>query len=244
MTDDPDELRRRLYRPDASADDVARYRAVAPAPTAVLEPDPAETPTPTPSARRRAPLLAAAAVALVLAAGGAVLVALGPRPPAPPPAPRFSADAGVTTLVASATDRTRFAAALAAGRSAGVLHFLLLHPDRIPAAIRTVTRADSDERSGTGPAQIALDPSPAAKRGGELTVMLTIDRSTAAGWSVMESAGEPSQRLDDPVDAHRITALAGLPAVATFRYEAPAPQVLEIMVPAGVRWDAAFTFTD
>jgi len=255
VNDDLDALRRRLYAPDVTADEVERYRALAGDQAADGEPLPdARAPQddgqPARPAGRRPALLAGLATVVVVALAGIGVAATSRPHPGPTPSPsetrsplpiRSSFDDSVVALPAPV--RASFVAALKAGRSAGVLRYFYDHPDQLPAQLRTPGRADSYERFGVNTAIVFLSPSPAAQKGGRLTVAVTLDVAAAVQLrAIRADSGMQSfiERLDDGA----VRGIPGLPMVRTVVYDGEAPTVLELTVPKGVHWDVVAVFTD
>jgi len=238
---DPDDLRRRLYRPDATPEDLERFRAANPGPEA------ADPPATLPStAGRRTPILVAAAL-LVGCAVAAVSIGTTTHPQpvrtASTPLASPAAPPG-STLAIPASDRAAFVRSLRAGRPAGLLPYFLTHPDARPAIIRTVTRADSEEHFGEGSTAIALDPSSAALKGGRFTVVLTVDRPVTAAMTLDHVDSHSPQGLAIKLVLDPVHADPGLPAVVSLEYEGAGLNTVRLTVPVGVHWDLVADFTD
>ncbi|HEY0374534.1 MAG TPA: hypothetical protein VGC94_07045 [Amnibacterium sp.] len=243
MSAELDHLRRRLYAPDVSAAEVERYRELA----GEGRPDPA--PAAAPAASRRRPVLVAAAAAVVVAVAGIGAFATARPHPAPIPVPAITptpipvqSSSDDSTVAVPAAVRTSFVSALQAGRSAGLLRYFYDHPEMIPAQLRTPRRADSYERFGSNTATVFLSPSPAAQKGGQVTVAVTLDRAARVQLrAVRADSGMQSfvERLDDGTRG-----IPGVPMVRTVVYDGEAPTVLELTVPKGVHWDVVAVFTD
>lgn len=242
MDDDLDALRRRLYSPNVTPEDVARYEAAA----GVVEEDPSSTapraPAPVRTLRRRA--FAVGGVVAVVAGGLAVSRAatrsrLARPTPGPPSASAPSTrttgviDARIPT---GASVRTELVGRLRAGRTAGVLDLLEADPGLLPPQLLTVGRAASTEYSGTGPTLLRLDPSALAERGGRATVIVVLARTGGYTWA--------ADRRDTLVVAHAASAEAGEPVSSTFAYGPGAPDDLMLLVPDRARWGAVVVFTD
>src|SRR4051794_15579964 len=156
----PDELRRRIYRPGATDDDRARYRAVTasqPVSSAAVAAS-ADPPTKPPAhplitrtartarARsRRAGLLPAAAVAVAALAG----IAMGLLPPAAGGPPASSPRA----IAVDDSTRGEFVRNLATGDGAGIAAYLVTHGS--PPQFGMAHRFYTIERSGTGRGSIS-----------------------------------------------------------------------------------------
>ena len=239
---DPDDLRRQLYRPDATPEDLERYRAANPDPAAADAPVAAPATPP-----RRTPILVAGAL-LVGCAVAAVAIGTTTRPEATPTPAATTRTAPAappgSTLAIPASDRAAFVRSLQAGRSIGLLPYLLTHPDARPAIIRTVSRADSEEHGGEGSTLVALDPSSAAAGGGRITLVLTVDRPVAAGLTLDHIDARSPQGETLKLDQDPVHADAGLPAVVSLQYGGEVPNTVRLTVPVGVHWDLVADFTD
>ena len=242
-----DDLRRRLYGPDASSDDVARYRA------ASGEPAEGSRPPVSPPPRRRTPRPVVIAVVLVVAVGIAVGVLTAGRPAAAPTAAPSAGPAstattsspGIDRVPAPASVRAGFVRALASGGRAELLRYFFDHHDLLPPAILTVGRADSTEYAGVGPTRIALSPSALAERGGRVTVIVVLDRAGSYRWQatrvpVRQDRSGPAQVVATAGGGIE----AGAPIAGTFGYGRGAPSRLSVRVAAGTRWGAVVVFTD
>ncbi|WP_375387551.1 hypothetical protein [uncultured Amnibacterium sp.] len=246
--DPADDLRRRLYAPGASAADVARYRTLAgpePEPgTAAPSPDPRPDP---PARRRRTALLAAGGLLTALAVGAAGIAVAGGRGPDPaatrtPPAVAVPVQ---TTLPIEVAARVGFVRALASGGDAGLLQFFLDNPDARPDAIRTISRAASDEYHGTGSGTIALEPSALAERGGRMTVLVVLDDAAKFEWRATRLAQSNDRSGPEvPVDRRSGLLQPGEVGTTTIAYRSGAPTSLLVLVGEGVRWGAVVVFTD
>lgn len=234
---DEDALRRRLYAPDATDSDVARYVAIAP-PLPDALPEPATAPP------RRRHGLALAGAGLIGAALLGVLAATlaGGSVAAPRPSARVTPTPPVDAVLTTATSRDTFVASLDDGDAAGLAPYFLAHPESLPGPLRTTTRADSDEYHGSKDTAITLDPSPAALRGGRLTVVIVAARDTELRWN---ATAEGDGRLVNVPGAARVLHLtAGVPVSATVRYSGEAPSTLVVIDRADVPWGALVTFTN
>lgn len=239
---DLDELRRRIYRPDATDEDRDRYRMrMAGEPAAVLPP-PARGTAPSagpglPSRpRTRRGLLLAGALTVL----GLVGVGIGalPRAPAEPP----SRSPGPVPVDAEA--RSELVQNLAAGNAAGIAAYLVVHPP--PQAIRGTTRLFTVERHGTGPGSFSIAGTPAETRSGRATVLLVVGVPARASWT----AYRVRPRRDDrdalqAIERRSGDLQAGALTSTTFRYRLGGrPVRLEVHVPDAVQWGAAVVFSD
>ena len=250
MAEDLDALRRRLYAPDVTPEEVERYRALTGDPAAGAEPDalPAEGAGGPDRRRGRTLLVALGAVVVLALAGIGVAATFRPHPaatssagPTAAPSGSFPVDDPVVALPASV--RASFVAVLKAGRSAGLLRYFSDHPDELPAQLRNPGRADSYERFGVSTAYVFLFPSPAAEKGGRLTVAVTLDTAAAVQLRALR-ADSGMQSFIERLDDGAVRGIPGLPMVRTVVYDGEAPTVLELTVPKGVRWDVVAVFTD
>ncbi len=232
MIDDGEALRRRLYRPDALAEDVAAYLATAPG---LHAPPPAAAPP-----HRRLPrgrplrgrLVAGAAVLAAVAAAVAVgraAPATAGRPAPQPAAVRITAPAP-TPLPTSSVDaaaRAAFVRKVAVGGDAG----LALWWDGGPGLV---------EVHGSGPATIPI-PTARTGRAGHLTVLLVLGADGAAGWTAARFVIHDDRTIHLAPTAGASGGLrAGIPTAARVDYPAGGrPQRLVVQVPVDVQWGAA-----
>lgn len=226
-------MRRRLYAPGVTAQDVARYEAAA----GVPEEEPAPAPPPAPRRPRRAVVVGAAVLAAVVLVGAAVALSRT--------AERRAATASPTATIPNVIDarvplaasmRTALVARLRDGRSAGMLDLVEADPGLRPPQLTTVGRAASTEYSGTGPTVLRLDPSALAERGGRATVIVVLAGTGGYTWRA-----DRGERL---IAAHASAAQAGEPVASTFAYGPGAPDRLLLLVPDRARWGAVVVFTD
>lgn len=230
VREDAEELRRRLYAPGASADDVDRFREVAPAAVAVLD-----DPLPRPPRRRLVPLLAVLGLAVLVVAGIAV-ARITTTSEAAVPAP--------TPVRMSADDRQEIEDNLAAGNGAGIAAFLVTH--RSPPALLDVHRAFTFEASGTGDGVAVVSPVGAQTVEGRATVLLALARSGEGGWTVFRRQVGPGG--EEQLIRQRQRAgeqEAGALTTDTFRYASgDRPVEIHVTAPAGVRWGVAVVLSD
>jgi hypothetical protein len=242
--DGPDELRRRLYRQDATLEDVTRYRAASgdEREGGEQEDEPLEA-VRTRGPRRRA--LLAAVVVIALAAVGIGVTARSHPLPAPHPTPLSAVPPDDTELAVPADARAAFIASLDTGGSAEVLQYIFDNPDARPAPLRTVMRADSTEHWGSGPAEVSLSPSQEAEHGGRFTVALTVNRLSNVVMTVIRADSGNSASFIERLDAgDGVRARPGVPAVRTILYSGEAPTDLRLTVPRAVHWDLVVVFSD
>lgn len=229
----PDALRRRLYRAEATEQDLVRYRQ-----------------TLRRGARRpaTAPLrrtLPHRRMALLLLAGlltGALVVLTTPQRTAPTTSPaRASPGPEPVALTVAADARAAFVRSLEQGRGAGLAQYFFQHPDARPPAVTTLSRAATEEHDGVGTQAVGLAPSDLADHGGRITVMLTLARTARARWRAVRSG---AQATADDLRGRRTEQLAGLPVSTTVGYRATAPDRLLIEAAPGVRWDVVVVFSN
>jgi hypothetical protein len=243
-----DELRRRIYRPDATDADRARYRELLgqarhPGRSTHAEPDPDPDPgrpavavSTDPPRRRGGGLVLAGALALLAATGVGIILLPRGEPALPGPSPRAIAADGPT--------RSEFVENLAAGGTAGIAAYLVTHPS--PSELRGASRFFTIERSGTGPHSFSLNGTPADAESGRATVLLVVQVQGRAAWT----AYRVREQSDDPSPLQAIARRSGdqrsgVLSSATFRYPGGGrPVRLDVDVPAGVRWGAAVVFSD
>jgi hypothetical protein len=247
-----DDLRRRLYAPGATAEDLAAYRAAGgsadpePAATAAEQPAPAPPrPLPPTGPRRRTVLAGAVLGGASLVAGTVALVAAQPGP-ARPPATAAPAEPPVQVRLPIPPDASAaFVRALDGAGDVGIGEYLLAHPDARPTAISTPRRAASTEYRGEGAGTIALEPSALADRGGRITVLLVLDQPGKVEWRATRLA-ESNDRSGPIVPVATGSAVLGPGQIGTTTaaYRGPAPRALLVLVAEQVRWGALVVFTD
>lgn len=251
VSDDLDALRRRLYAPDVTVEEIERYRALTTERNDRPAGDGPESERPDlgaqePARRRRRIVLAGlATLAVVGLAGIGVAATSRPHPAPVPPATSVPLPSSFddSSVAVPASVRAAFVKQLRAGRSAGVLRYFYDHPDELPAQLRTPGRADSYERFGMSTAYVFLFPSPAAQKGGRLTVAVTLDSAVPVQLRALR-ADSGMQSFIERLDDGAVRGIPGLPMVRTVVYDGEAPTVLELTVPKGVRWDVVAVFTD
>ncbi|WP_375400496.1 hypothetical protein [uncultured Amnibacterium sp.] len=241
-----EELRRRVYEPDASEEDRARYRAAVEyrdryasaalpqTPDPSLDQSAAPPPPPPPPPRRRRLRQATVGVLLLVVAAVAVVVgfprAAGPRDTAP------------ATVRVDAPERSELLQNLAAGKVAGISAYLLTHSSL--SALRTATRFVTTEWRGKGSRTITT-PS-ASGQHGRVTVLLVLATGAHAEWSAVRTSRDGVGRMRLVVLATRSgDQQAGIPTTATFPTTTQGgPDRLLIVVPRGVQWGAEMVLTD
>jgi hypothetical protein len=242
---DLDELRRRIYREDATDEDRARYRALTqrmpqasplrgPGADRAAHPEPANDHAVLRRGPRRVLLAGAFALVALAGIGLGILPRGAPEPPSPSP----------QAVTFDGPTRSEFVQNLAGGGAAGIAAYLVTH--RPPAPLLTANRYFTIEREGTGPRTISLNSTPPETLAGRATVFLVLEVEGHAGWS----ASRIREQTDDPSPLQVIARRSGdqqsgVMTSATFRYPAGGrPVRLDIDAPAGVRWGAAVVFTD
>lgn len=223
--EDRESLRRRLYRPDASPEDLQRYASAAP--LAVRRQ----------RAERRRPSRRALIGAALVLAGAAVITALLLRPATAPPLP------APTAVGLSAEDRTDLLQNLARGGDAGIAAYLVTHPS--PPGLVATAGTITDELHGTGSRTVPLDVSQVPAGAGRATVLLVLAQPAHVTWRALRlgTDGSPVVLLR-PVAAREGDQAAGSMTTATFAYaDGRRPSRLRVEVGDGVRWGAAVVFT-
>lgn len=243
--EDAEALRKRLYAPDASGEDIERYRTAAievqpPAAPRAPAVDDAEPEPSAPVPRRRRRLLVVAAVATVLVVLAGVGVAAVRIAQAQQPTDLRAA----TEIATNGTDREAFGENLALGNTAGIAAYLVTNPS--PPSMRGGTRYFTIERDGTGAGAVDLSPVPADTVSGRATVLLVLGGDAVASWTAfrrsVDSAGE-QQYVRQAVRGG--PQRAGVLTATTFRYRSgDRPVRLVLDVPDGVRWGVAVVFSD
>lgn len=232
-----DALRRRMYAPGATEDDVRRYRlASAPVPVSTPGRAPGLKERVRPRRRGRpawwwmAPIAAAVAV-------GAIGLGAVRQDAAPRPAP--------TPVVVPAAARDRFVADLRYGAATRISDYFVAHPDRLPTVLTAAHRAEVGQLAAVGPGALDLYPSAIAESGGRLTVVVVAAADAPMRWSATRDArtrGVPARPVVVASSAGSLT--AGLPAAATTAYRSGAPTRIHVDLPAGVHWAAFAALTD
>jgi hypothetical protein len=237
-----DALRRRLYAPGVTEDDVAAYRAAQPEPVTEEPPD-----EPSPPQQRGRAAVAVGAVLVVAAVVGALLAVRSPQVAIPTRSVAVPTATPVAQypVPASAAQRLRFVDALQSGDRAGILPYLMAHPDDLPPMLRTTQRAASDEFSGQGSSAIGLEPSALAAEQGRITVLLVPARAPTYSWQA-ERIAEENDRSGPvlTVASHAGSAAAGQPVSVTVPYDDGAPKRLSLYLDETVKWGVAVVFTD
>jgi hypothetical protein len=243
VREDPEELRRRLYAPGASGDDIDRYRAAGTASKAAAPKAPAATPevaapsgeAPANRHGRLRAVVVAVVVVLVIAGGiTAARFAADGRPSGPPP----------MAVAMSDEDRRSVQDSLARGNYAGIAAFLVTH--RAIKHLEHANRIDTIERMGVGDGTVLLSPVPAEAVQGRATVLLVLGGSGQAGWTTMRRRIDPSgEQLYVRQVQRSGFQEGGLITTHTYRYASGnRPVELRVSAPAGVHWGAAVVFSD
>lgn len=222
-----DELRRRLYRADATEEDLRRYDEERAAVLAAQDRAPASSSDPMKRRRHRL-LVGAAACAVALLAGTGVAVTARPLHPlvAPSAAPSTSnplQDLGDTrALVPQGNVATRPPTQLVVGAGA-------------PTA--------AQRYQGTGDAVVALDPSSASSDGRRIVVMLSSKESAQITWrAVRPTARTEWTSYHQVVAQGTVSSGPGVPPPIDFHYVGAPPSSIEIEAPAGVHWTLLVAF--
>ena len=236
--DDREALRRRLYRPGASAEDVAAYADGEPA----LRQTPDLPPRPAPVGRNRLLLPSLA----VLAAGAVVCAVVLTRPGAAeprqtPPAP--TAAAAVETIVRTGqADRVGFIRSLVAADEAGIGLWLDRHAQRLPGVLAQSTRSDTLEFAGAGSRTLLLDPPSIGQDGGHVTVLVVTAVDARVTWTLLGDA--PDLGRGAVTGTRTAVQRAGsLTSAAVDWAPGRRPGTLLVVAPDGVRWGVAAVFS-
>ena len=230
--DDTEDLRRRLYAPGASAADVERFHGAEAAPRDVVV---EVAPPPPARPRRLLPLLAVGVLGLMVVVGLAVARATTASQ---------AAIQAPTPVRMTADDRQEIEHNLADGNGAGIAAFLLTH--RAPRGLVDVRRAFTVERTGTGDGVAEIAPVTAETFQGHATVLLALERSGEAGWTLYRRQVDPTGEQQLVAQRQRRGAQdAGALTTDTFRYASgDRPVQVHVEAPAGVRWGIAIVFSD
>lgn len=247
-----DALRRRLYAPGVTEDDVAAYRS---AETDAASHEPTAPPARVVADRRRAVIVAGGVLLVVVAVAAllithplaAITASRAASRATSTSSPSSSPSAGIAqaAVPASSSTRSTFVHLLREGEGPGLLQYLYENPTFLPGNLRTTSRADSTEFSGSGTSTIALDPSASAQHGGRVTVILVTDRAAAFSWSA-ERIAQRNDRSGPVVTlaSHPGTTRPGEPVSSTFVYDGGAPARLALDLGGAVHWGAVVVFTD
>lgn len=235
--EDREALRRRLYRPGASAADVAAYADGEKAPEPDLPPRPA------PAGRARLPLPSLA----VLAVGAVVCAVVLIRPGAPEPqrqaSPAPTTAAAVETIVRTGqSDRVGFIRSLVAADEAGIGLWLDRHAQRLPGVLAQSTRSDTLEFAGAGSRTLLLDPPSIGQDGGHVTVLVVTAVDARVTWTLLGDA--PDLGRGAVTGTRTAVQRAGALTSAALDW-APGrrPGTLLVVAPDGVRWGVAAVFS-
>lgn len=227
MTEDGEDLRRRLYRQGADRTDIDAYLAVH---EPKNEPEPEPSPGPAPIAgvapARRVPRWLPAGGLLLLAVVVVAVLAVIRTPAAvgggtlPTPLPTSTIDP---------TTSAAFVSRIGSGRDAGLAAWW----DRTAPFV---------EEHGVGSGSVKLPP-PAGS--GRITVLLVVASDTRAGWSIDRLVIHDDRTIHlSALRGASGTVPAGVPAVGRLDYSSlTRPSRLLVDVPAGVRWGVAAVYT-
>lgn len=231
--DEQEALRRRLYEPGASADDVAAYSALR-----VGEPPGEAAPASAAPARRRPSgwIVVAAGLVAVLAIAGGLLA----RPAREAVRPRPTAD--VAAVAVTTPERIAFIRALVQGGSAGVSSWLDQHARSLPGVLATATRSDTTELQGDGTRRIRLDPPSVGDDGGHVTVLLVSAVDARVTWTLLRDGPDPALGAVAGTSTADQEA-GGLSAASVSWSPGGRPRRLLVVAPDGVRWGAAVVFS-
>ena len=241
---DREDLRRRLYRPDAGEVDVVAYRtAVQGAPgsgDAVTSPD-AGTPSAGGAGRRlRGPVVAVAAGVALVVLLGVARTAGSSAAPAPVPTAAASvlpppAAAPLPTAAVDAPTRFVLIRNLLGDHDAGLGAWL---DQRF--GVRGLPRDRFVETHGAGDAVLTV-PGTAADGGGRLTVLLVLAQDGQAGWTTARLVMHDDRTIHLEPTSERFGGLrAGVPAIGRLDFTARTrPLRLLVTAPDDVEWGVA-----
>jgi hypothetical protein len=215
-----DELRARLYRPGATAEDRRRYDAAQAAAAASAAPASAPSAAPgreapdaspaRPRHRRRGPILAAVLVAGVLTAGVA--------------AARMSAEATSTSAAPRATPTP----------GDDLLHW---HPERPVTGVRLASDPTVQQFHGRGAGTAQLEARGLPDSEGRLEVMLTVADDAPVLWTATRVDVGPGSIVNVRVlGGHSGMQRRAVPVPVSFLFAGGPPTEVHVQVPNGVAW--------
>jgi hypothetical protein len=213
-----DDLRRRLYRADATAEDLERYRAELES----VEPAAPEATPSAPQPRR----VTAAAIALAVVAVVVLVLAVRLGQPAEQTAPS-------TFGPAPTADAERV---VGPARDAGGATIL-------PVVIDGTTVAGQRFR-GVGRAHVDVDAPQGAFDGGRMLIHLTTGGSQRLEWRAVAFAGRPDWTSRVEIASGAVWTPFGSTAPTPIAYPAQPPTRIEIDAPQGAGWTLVVAFVD
>jgi hypothetical protein len=218
-----DDLRRHLYRADATAADVERYLAER-GDALEAEPEPADEPIAPPpgwSAKRTTVVALVAVAALVVG----VQVA---RPAQEVPTPtRTQALQQVGMRQPAAVDMTDVSG-----------------PVEVGTTVRG-TPVEGEQFEGTGPAVVPVERASDTFAGGRAMVVLTADKPVPLEWRALRIVTRNDRPSSSFVLAHGTADPGDIVATpSTFVYPGAPPARIAVEVPKGVRWSLIVAVTD
>lgn len=234
--EDREALRRRLYRPGASAEDVAAYSD---GERPIGEED---APPPRAAAARRRLLPALALLTVVAVSGGVALVRSAPAvQPRSSPAP--SGETAVETVVRTAdADRSGFIRSLVAADDAGIGLWLDRHAERLPGVLAQATRSDTLEFAGAGSRTLVLDPPSIGQDGGHVTVLVVTAVDARVTWTLLGDAPDTARGAVTGTRS-AVQRAGSLTSAAVDWAPGRRPGSLLVVAPDGVRWGVAAVFS-
>lgn len=218
MTEDGEQLRRRLYRPGAGHDDVDAYLAAR-----EPEPDPVVDTAPAGRRRRWQPVVGVLVPAVVVVALIGVVRAPAGTSGAVRPTPLPTSTIEPRTSVA-------FVSRIRSGRDAGL-------------AAWWDPGAPFVEEHGAGSRTVELPPPAGSAR---ITVLLVLASDATAGWSIDRLVIHDDRTIHlRELEGADGSVTAGVPAVGHLDATPTAqPSRLVVDAPAGVRWGVAAVYSN
>ncbi len=222
-----DALRHRLYRADASEEDVRRYLAAQPEPVAPAEDLPGQ-PLATMSGVRRRALLGVMAGAAALAAVAALI----------------STDRGAPAVTASSPAPAADVRDIGEGRTLAVEEGTVSAPVRAATSVHGVA-AVGLRYEGRGNAVVAFDPPTGAIDGGRMKVALSTSGTAPVAWRALLIVLRGDGRSYPAVLARgRTGEPRGTADPTTFIYPTGPPSRIAVEAPAGSAWSLLVAVTD
>ena len=230
-------LRRSLYRPGASDEDVQAYSAVRETGQGAAEPaGDAPAPPPEPGGPTRRTVAAAAALVVALGAGASGLQLSargGPRTAGPTPTPRTPQPMRVlapTTLPLTTAERAQLSRDLGNGRPAGIRSFLLTRP--YPRDLPRLGRRTVLESTGAGGDAVPIVVAEPDDTPGRMTVLIAVESDARVFWT--------ASRAGVGVFSRGGRQAGGALTSAGFDHPAGGrPDLVAVSAPIGVRWGLA-----
>lgn len=225
-----DDLRRRLYRADATDADVQRYEAER-ALVAEDAPDPPAEPVAPPATPRHRAVLLLGATAV---AGIALLAAVRTGQPAVEAGPASASPSAGRSLVQDVGEGQVLAVELGS----------VSDPMSVPVSIRG-TAVAGQRFLGRGNAVVAFHPPGAVTDGGRAMVVLTANGPSPVGWRALLTMTRNETTTYPIVMARGQNQQgAGLATPTTFVFPGSPPTRIAVEAPSDVRWTLVVGATD